>query len=124
MGRIKNKWIEYENVERAAGRTTWNFWGLVRYAYTGFLAFATTPLRGVIYLGMIVVIISIAMAIRLYISALRTPYSARTGYSSIMILILFLGGVIITILGMMENIWHVFIWKLKTGQSTLREIPI
>lgn len=97
---FKNKWIEYENVERAAGRTTWNFWGLVRYAYTGFLAFATTPLRGVIYLGMIVVIISIAMAIRLYISALRTPYSARTGYSSIMILILFLGGVIITILGM------------------------
>lgn len=97
---FKNKWIEYENVERAAGKTTWNFWGLVRYAYSGFLAFATTPLRGVIYLGMIIVVISIVFAINIYLSALKTPYSQRTGYASIMILMLFLGGVIITILGM------------------------
>lgn len=97
---FKNKWIEYENVERAAGKTTWNFWGLVRYAYSGFLAFATTPLRGVIYLGMIIVVISIVFAIKIYFAALKTPYSQRTGYASIMILMLFLGGVIITILGM------------------------
>lgn len=97
---FRNKWIEYENVERAAGNTTWNFWGLVRYAYTGFLAFATTPLRGVIYLGMIIVLFSIIWAIRLYVGALKTPYALRSGYSSLMILMLFLGGVIITILGM------------------------
>lgn len=97
---FKNKWIEYENVERAAGKTTWNFWGLVRYAYTGFLAFATTPLRGVIYFGMIIVILSVFFAIKIGVAALKTPNSARTGYASIMILMLFLGGVIITILGM------------------------
>lgn len=97
---FKNKWIEYENVERAAGNTTWNFWGLVRYAYTGFLAFATTPLRGVIYLGMLIVLFSIIWAIWLYVEALKTPYALRNGYSSLMILMLFLGGVIITILGM------------------------
>lgn len=97
---FKNKWIEYENVERAAGKTTWNFWGLVRYAYSGFLAFATTPLRGVIYFGMLVVLASVIMAIRLYFSAIQTPNAMRTGYSSIMILMLFLGGIIITILGM------------------------
>ena len=97
---FKNKWIEYENVERAAGKTTWNFWGLVRYAYTGFLAFATTPLRGVIYFGMLIVLLSIILAIYIGVSAVKTPGTARTGYASIMILILFLGGVIITILGM------------------------
>jgi hypothetical protein len=97
---FKNKWIEYENVERIAGKTTWNFLGLLRYAYTGFLAFATTPLRGVVYFGMIIVLVSFVFAIRLFISALNTPNMARNGYSSIMILILFLGGVIITILGM------------------------
>ncbi len=96
----KNKWIEYENVERIAGKTTWNFWGLVRYAYSGFIAFATTPLRGVIYMGMLVVFISLIYAIRIYIGALGTPFDARTGYSTIIILILFFGGVIITILGM------------------------
>lgn len=97
---FKNKWIEYENVERAAGTTTWNFWGLVRYAYTGFLAFATTPLRGVIYFGMIIILISVFFAIYIGVGALKTPGSERTGYASIMILMLFLGGVIIAILGM------------------------
>lgn len=96
----KNKWIEYENVERAAGKTTWNFWGLVRYAYSGFIAFATTPLRGVIWMGMFVVFASVIYAIRIYIGALGTPFDSRTGYSTIIIFILFFGGVIITILGM------------------------
>ena len=97
---FKNKWIEYENVERAAGKTTWNFIGLLRYAYTGFIAFATTPLRGVVYLGMLIVLFSVIMAIYVGIGALRTEGSERTGYASIIILMLFLGGVIITILGM------------------------
>jgi glycosyltransferase involved in cell wall biosynthesis len=97
---FKNKWIEYENVERVAGKTTWNFWGLLRYAYTGFLAFATTPLRGVVYFGMIIVLIAAIFAINLFIGALKNPGSSRTGYASIMIVMLFLGGVIITILGM------------------------
>lgn len=96
----KNKWIEYQNVERAAGKTKWNFFGLFKYAYSGFIAFATTPLRGVVYLGMLVVFLSFVFAIRLYISAIHNPQSVRTGYSSIMIVMLFLGGVIITILGM------------------------
>lgn len=97
---FKNKWIEYENVERAAGTTTWNFWGLLRYAYTGFLAFATTPLRGVIYFGIVIVLLSIILAVHIGLSAINTPGAQRNGYASIMILILFLGGVIITILGM------------------------
>lgn len=97
---FKNKWIEYENVERVAGSTTWNFWGLLRYAYSGFLAFATTPLRGVIYFGMSIVLIAVIAAVYIYIGAMKTPNAERTGYASIMILILFLGGVIIAILGM------------------------
>lgn len=97
---FKNKWIEYENVERAAGSTTWNFWGLVRYAYSGFLAFATTPLRGVIYFGMFIVLLAVIFAIYIWVMAVSTPDAERTGYASIMILMLFLGGVIITILGM------------------------
>lgn len=96
---FKNKWIEYENVERVAGTTTWSFLGLIRYAYSGFVAFATTPLRGVIYFGMLIVIVAIVYAILIYIGAMNST-AARNGYASIMIIMLFLGGVIITILGM------------------------
>ena len=129
----KNKWIEYENVERAAGKTTWNFWGLVRYAYSGFLAFATTPLRGVIYFGMFIVIMSLIFAINIGIAAMKTPDTERTGYASIMILLLFLGGVIITILGMIgeymariymevKNRPIYFARETNIGQETVDEI--
>lgn len=96
---FKNKWIEYENVERVAGTTKWNVFGLFRYAVSGFFAFATTPLRGVIYFGMIIVLLAAIFAIYVFIGATGMN-SNRTGYASIMILMLFLGGVIIMILGM------------------------
>ena len=41
---FKTKWIEYENVERAAGETKWSFWSLFVYAVEGIVAFSTLPL--------------------------------------------------------------------------------
>ena len=105
---FKNKWIEYENVERVAGNSKWSFMGLLRYAYSGFIAFATTPLRGVVYFGMLIVLASVVGAIHIFIGALNTPSVLRNGYATLMIVILFLGGVIIKILGMIveTNIGH------------------
>lgn len=96
---FRNKWIEYENVERAAGKTKWNLRGLFSYAYHGFIAFATTPLRAVVYLGMWIVLFAVAYAVFVFISALSSS-GARTGYASILVILLLLGGIIITILGM------------------------
>ena len=36
---FKTRYIEYENVERAAGATSWSFWGLFRYSIEGIIAF-------------------------------------------------------------------------------------
>lgn len=41
---FKTKWLEYENVERAAGETKWSFWSLLVYAVEGIVAFSTAPL--------------------------------------------------------------------------------
>ena len=71
---FKNKWIEYENVERIAGNTTWSFWGLVRYAYSGFIAFATTPLRGVVYLGILIVFLSVILISTTLSSGSKSSY--------------------------------------------------
>ena len=97
---FKNKWIEYENVERAAGKTKWNIRGLFHYAYSGFVAFATTPLRGIIYLGILITIAAFIYAFSIGFAAYRNPMAPRNGYATIMITMLFLGGVIITTLGM------------------------
>ena len=41
---FKTKWISYENVKRAAGKTKWSFWQLFKYALDGMSSFSTAPL--------------------------------------------------------------------------------
>ena len=51
---FKTKWIEFENVERAAGETKWSFWKLLKYSIEGIVAFSTKfnfCLLATIYLG-------------------------------------------------------------------------
>ena len=92
------KWLEYENVERTLGTTKWSFWGLVRYGVNGFLAFSTTPLRAAVYLGFMIDIAAVIYALVTFFSMITTD-APRTGYASIILIMLFLGGTIILILG-------------------------
>ena len=92
------KWIDYENVERLAGESKWSFWGLAKYAWNGFIGFATTPLRAAVYIGLITVLISIVEGIKLFVRTMKYGTSGN-GFVTIVLLIFLLSGVIITILG-------------------------
>lgn len=48
---FKTKWLEYENIERVAGVTKWNFKKLFVYALDGIIAFTLMPLYLIIKLG-------------------------------------------------------------------------
>lgn len=93
-----NKWVEYANVERVAGETKWNSRSLFRYAWNGFVAFATTPLRVVIYFGILVVLAAVVAAVWVFVTASINGTSGN-GFATIMIAMLLLNGVIIMILG-------------------------
>ena len=41
---FNTKWFDYENVERVAGKTKWNFWGLFKYSIEGIVGFSTAAL--------------------------------------------------------------------------------
>ena len=41
---FQTKWFDYENIERVAGKTKWNFWSLFRYSIEGIVGFSTAPL--------------------------------------------------------------------------------
>lgn len=92
------KWIDYENVERLAGESKWSFWGLAKYAWNGFIGFATTPLKAAVYIGLITVLISIVEGIKLFVRTMKYGTSGN-GFVTIVLLIFLLSGVIITILG-------------------------
>ncbi|MFR5853292.1 MAG: hypothetical protein ACLUE8_02545 [Lachnospiraceae bacterium] len=42
----RTKWLEYENVERVAGETKWNFWKLYPYSIDGITAFSNPRAAG------------------------------------------------------------------------------
>lgn len=121
---FKTKWIDYENVERAAGNSKWSFNGLWNYAKSGIIAFAVTPLRSVIWLGMIVVVISLIYGITVLhstISGVREWKDTTT----IILLLLFLGGVIITVLGVIgEYIARIYMEAKNRPIYVAKEIKL
>lgn len=96
---FKTKWLPYENVARVAGKSKWSFSNLFNYAGNGIIAFATTPLRSAIWLGMLIVVAAAIYAIYTVIHVLMYP-ELSTGRATIVLVVLFIGGVIITLLGM------------------------
>ena len=94
------KWIDFEDVERAAGETKWSFWGLFKYAIEGITAFSTVPLKLAIYFGSLV---SLSSFIYLICVILKTLIHGRDfpGYASIIAILLFLGGCIILCCGIL-----------------------
>ncbi len=94
------KWIDFQDVERAAGTTKWSFFGLFKYAMEGITAFSTVPLKMAIYFGSLV---SISSFIYLIWVVLKTIIYGRDfpGYASIIVILLFLGGCIILCCGIL-----------------------
>jgi len=91
-------WLEYENVERAAGETKWSFWKLMRYALEGIISFSVAPLQLATAVGSVVSAVAlIYMVIRVIIAMIWGNPVA--GYPSLLSIILFLGGFILLALG-------------------------
>jgi hypothetical protein len=86
------KWIEYENIERMVGETTWSFRALVRYSMEGIIAFSTVPLSIVIFLGFIFSLVAFAYMIFIILKYLLYSDPVQ-GFATIMSVILFLGSV-------------------------------
>ena len=64
---FKTKWLEYENIERCAGVTKWNFKKLFVYALDGIIAFTLMPLYLIIKLGVALMSLDIIALIVLLI---------------------------------------------------------
>lgn len=60
---FRTKYIEVENTERAAGKTTWNFWKLFMYSLEGIFAFSTAPLALSVVMSMLLFILAIVFII-------------------------------------------------------------
>ena len=99
---FRTKWVEHENVERAAGETKWSFWKLFRYAVDGIVSFTTAPLRLATYSGFFFAFLGFAYLVYYFIRAIILRiYNEVPGYPSLLCFILFIGGLILMCLGIL-----------------------
>ena len=95
---FNKKWIEYENVKRAAGETKWSFWKLFKYALEGITAFSTAPLAIASIIGVLFCLIS-ALVILLIIIKTLVYGDPTSGWPSMVCIMIFIGGVQLLSLG-------------------------
>lgn len=97
---FKTKWLPFENVERAAGETKWNFWGLFKYSLDGIFNFSQAPLQIASFIGLLFTFISFIAIIFIMVRKFIWGDPVE-GWPSLACIITFIGGVQLFCMGIM-----------------------
>ena len=97
---FKKKWLEYENIERAAGETKWSFWKLLLYALDGIVAFSTMPLVIASVMGILFCVLAFAAIIFIIIRTLVFG-DPTSGWPSMVCIIMLVSGVQLLCIGIL-----------------------
>lgn len=97
---FRTYWLPFENVERVAGETKWNFWKLTKYAIDGIINFSQAPLNIASWFGMGMT--GFGMVVLIYIVLRRLILGDPVaGWASTICIIIFIGGMQLFCLGIM-----------------------
>ncbi len=93
-------WLSYENVERAAGKTKWNFGSLFKYGVDGIINFSHIPLSIASWSGVFMTFVSFIAII--FVIARRIIWGDPVaGWASTICIVIFMGGIQLLALGIM-----------------------
>ena len=100
--------VPYERAPRLAGETKWNYWKLLNLSIEGITSFSIAPLRAASYIGLITA--TIALIYGLYMMSRTILFgNPVAGYPSLLVIILFLGGIQLLSLGIIgEYVGRIF----------------
>ena len=96
----KTKWLEYENVERAAGQTKWSFWKLLLYSIEGIVAFSAAPLAIASVMGVLCCLLAFIFVLFIFVRTLIFG-DPVAGWPSMMCVIMFIGGLQLLCIGIL-----------------------
>lgn len=97
---FKTYWLPYENVNRIAGETKWNFWKLFKYAIDGVINFSQAPLSIASWFGIFMTIVSFIAVV--FIIIRKTIFGDPVdGWASTVCVITFIGGIQLFCMGIM-----------------------
>lgn len=96
----RTKWLEYENVERAAGETKWSFWKLLLYSIEGIVAFSAAPLAIAAVSGILCCILAFLFIVFIVVRTLMFG-DPVAGWPSLVCIILLIGGLQLLSIGIL-----------------------
>lgn len=88
---FNTEYLEYKNVERVAGETSWNFWQLFNYSLEGIVNFSDAPLNIAFLGGLLSWILAFILVVIIVVRTLVFG-DPTSGWPSLMTVILFIGG--------------------------------
>lgn len=113
--------IEYTRAERSAGTTKFNGWKLWNLALEGITSFSTTPLRVWTYLGLLVATFAFLYGAYMMLDKLISG-NPVPGYPSLLVSILFLGGIQLIGIGILgEYIGRIYIETKQRPKFILKK---
>lgn len=92
------KAIPYRRDPRFAGQTKWNYWKLWNFALEGVTSFSIAPLKVSTYVGLLTAFSAFCFALFIIYKTLVYGDSVK-GYPSLVVIVLFLGGIQLTVMG-------------------------
>jgi glycosyltransferase involved in cell wall biosynthesis len=88
---FRTQWLEYENIERVAGETKWNFWKLLLYSIDGIIGFSTAPLAIASVMGLLFCVLAFLLILYFFIKTLIWG-DPVAGFPATICIMLLLGG--------------------------------
>ena len=118
---FKTEYLEYKNVERVAGKTSWSFWQLLNYSLEGIVNFSDAPLT-IAFLGGVVACLLAFFLIMIVIIRTLIFGDPTSGWPSMVSIILFLGGFQLLTIGILgKYIGKIFMETKKRPIYVVKE---
>ena len=118
---LKTEYLEYKNVERVAGKTSWSFWQLLNYSLEGIVNFSDAPLT-IAFLGGVVACLLAFFLIMIVIIRTLIFGDPTSGWPSMVSIILFLGGFQLLTIGILgKYIGKIFMETKKRPIYVVKE---
>lgn len=114
--------VELPKHQRKYGDSGYDLRKLLRLWLNGFTAFSVKPLRLATILGMATALLGFVYGVVIIINKLANPDVTLVGYSSIMASVLFIGGMVMILLGMIgEYVGRIYININSLPQYVVKE---
>lgn len=97
---FKRTHIFFDRMDRKSGKTAYSFKKMIKLAVDGMTSFSHLPLKLATYLGLLSVLIGFVLGVYAIYQKIYFPQTTAQGWASLILTILFLGGIQLMILGM------------------------